>query len=144
MKPGLKKFSRGFIGIKVPLILILVLIPALGFVWQRAYTMSLARRITNLENRLLELRSNNAKKVVLLSELSAPERIESIVMERCDLKFSMPGECLRVCQNEDIAPLRQSNLQKSVYSIKDFFVQQWEKYVSAPVEKELELHQSNL
>ena len=144
MKIILKNLSAGFARIKTPTILLVVLAFALLFVWQRAYTMSLSRNITRLENRLLELRSGNSKKLIQIANLSSPERLEELAKQMCGLRYSTPQERICVVAKNDNEITPQSNWKRSVFSIRNYFKQKWERFVAVPSGKRWGLHNGNL
>ena len=126
------------------MVILAVLGFALAFVWQRAYTMSLSVRISHLENRLLELKAENSKKLIYIAHLSSPERIEALAEQMCQLRYSKPSERICVVPESRIKQEPQSNWKRSIFSIRDFVKEQWEKLVEAPSERRWRLQQSNL
>ena len=144
MKSIWSNLSAGFVKIKTPTMLLFILGLALVFVWQRAYTIHLSGRITHLENNLLQLKAGNSTKIIRIASLSSPERIEALAQQMCNLRYSQPQERVCVQINRHAGTETQSNIGKSVFTIRNFVRQQWEKIVSAPLDKSWELHQRSL
>ncbi len=144
MKIIMKNLSAGFARIKTPTILLAVLAFALLFVWQRAYTMSLSRKITRLENRLLELKADNSKKLIQIANLSSPERLEELAKQMCGLRYSTPQERVCVVLQKNTEQTPQSKWKRSIFTIRDYFKQKWERFVAAPSGKRWGLHNGNL
>ncbi len=139
MKTKAKNSPSGFVVVKKPLLLLTLLGFALLFVWQRAYTVSLSKRITRLENELFELRAENSEKLIRIANLSSPERIERLARDVCGLRYSLPSE--RVCVVEEPASraAEATRWRKSLIALKRFFLRQWERLVKAPLGGEQEL-----
>ena len=144
MKPFLKNLSDGFARIKTPSIMLMVLGFALLFVWQRAYTMSLSRKITRLENHLLELRADNSKKLIQIAHLTSPERLEELARQMCCLRYSRPQERICVVPKSENRKNPDSNWERSIFTIKDFFRQEWKKFVAVSSSKRWGLRNENL
>jgi len=125
-----KKLFSGFTALKIPILVLLISIGAIFFVWQRAYTLSLSRKVAFNENRLSELRAQNSEKNIQLSQLSSPERIESLAKEMCNLRYSSPDERILVYEkSKKIIP--ETRWQQSFFAIKGYVVEKWESFANS-------------
>ena len=125
-----QKLSDGFTSLKTPVLVLLIALGAIFFVWQRAYTLSLSRRVASLENRHSELRAQNSQKIIQISRLNSPDRIEALAKDMCGLRYSHPEERILVVQKTN-SPLPQSRLKQSFFAIKDYFAQKWASFTGS-------------
>lgn len=144
MKVFWKNLSHGFIKIRTPAILLFVLAFALLFVWQRAYTMSLSRRIIRYENRLLELKACNSKKLIKIATLSSPERIEKLAHQMCNLRYASPNERVCLLHPKEKHIKKQTRLERSFVAIGDFFKRKWNDVICAAGQKNQDFYQGDL